>query len=89
MHLKSLPFSNYEELTRKHGVLKLTNIIENKSIPKLCKLNPISVCQSAGKFRFFHSKNTPSNTYSSPPRCDHCLTRAKRAKWPTFFKNPG
>ena len=47
------------------GVLKLTNIMEIKSIPKLCKLNPIPVCQGAGKFRFFFlSKNIPSNTYS-------------------------
>ena len=29
IHLKRLPFSNYEELTCKHGVLKLTNIMGN------------------------------------------------------------
>ena len=50
---KRLPFSNYEELPCKHGVLKLTNIMGNKSIPKLCKLNPIPVWQVAGKFHFF------------------------------------
>ena len=62
IHLKRLPFSSFEELTRKHGVLKLTNIMGNKSIPKFSKLNPMSVCQGAGKFRFFQSKSIPSNT---------------------------
>ena len=52
IHLKRIPFSNYEELPCKHGVLKLTNIMGNKSIPRFCKLNPISACQVAGKFRF-------------------------------------
>ena len=44
IHVKRLPFSNcyYEKLTRKHVVFNLTNIMGNKSIPKLCKLNPVS-----------------------------------------------
>ena len=47
--LKRLPFSSHEELTRQYGVLKLTNIMGNKSIPKFCKLNLISLCYGAGK----------------------------------------
>ena len=33
-------------------ILKLTNKMGNKSIPKLCKLNLMSLCHGAGKIRF-------------------------------------
>ena len=54
----------WDYCTDPDGVLKLTNIVGNKSIPEFCKLNRILVLHVAGKFRFFfHSKNIPSNTY--------------------------
>ena len=50
---KRLSFSSYEKLPRKHSVWRLINIMGNKSMPKFCKLNQISLCHGAGKFRFF------------------------------------
>ena len=43
--------------------LKINKYYGEQVHTKLCKLNPIPVCQGAGKFRFFHCKNIPSNTY--------------------------
>ena len=49
----------------------------NKSIPKFCKLNLISLCHGAGKFRFFHSINSQSKTLNCSALLNYCRPMLK------------
>jgi len=59
----------------------------NKSISKFCKLNLISLCDSAGKIRFFQSINRRSNILNRYDSCTKLYIEIIKKITPHSYRN--